>query len=135
MQTKKPRILDVGNCGYDHGKLRQMLERELNAEVLASDTASETLERLARESFDLILVNRKLDHDYSDGLEIIKLIKGHPEFSALPVMMITNYPDHQQQAVQAGALLGFGKLELAKPETKQRLIDALPAASPIKSEA
>ncbi len=98
----KPRVLDVGNCGYDHGKISQMLQREFDAEVVAADTASETLERLAREKFDLVLVNRKLDHDYSDGIEIIKLIKQHPEFSSLPVMMITNYPEHQQQAVAIG---------------------------------
>ena len=30
-------------------------------------------------------------------------------------MMITNYEEHQQQAVQAGAVRGFGKLTLRKP--------------------
>ncbi len=126
--NKQPRVLDVGNCGYDHGKLSQMLKREFDAEVVSCDTAHETLERLAREKFDLILVNRKLDHDYSDGLEIIKLLKQHPEFAALPVMMITNYPDHQEQAVAVGALYGFGKLELAKPETLERLSAVLSPA-------
>lgn len=116
-----PRILDVGNCGYDHGKISQMLQREFGAEVTAAASASETLERLAREAYDLVLVNRKLDEDYSDGIEIIKLLKSHAEFSRLPVMLITNYPDHQEAAVAAGALYGFGKLELAKPETQQRL--------------
>lgn len=116
-----PRVLDVGNCGYDHGKISQMLQQKFAAEVVAADTASETFERLAREKFDLVLVNRKLDHDYSDGIEIIKRLKQHPEFSSIPVMMITNYPDHQQQAVAIGAVHGFGKLELAKPETHQRL--------------
>ncbi len=120
-----PRVLDVGNCGYDHAKISQLLEREFGAEVVTADTASETLERLARETFNLVLVNRKLDHDYSDGIEIIKLIKDHPEFSAVPVMMITNYPEHQEQAVAAGALYGFGKLELNKPETHQRLTAVL----------
>jgi CheY-like chemotaxis protein len=128
MSSHKPRVLDVGNCGHDHGKISQMLQREFGAEVLAADSASETLERLAREKFDLILVNRKLDHDYSDGLEVIKLLKSHPDFSSLPVMMITNYPDHQQLAVEAGALYGFGKLELAKPETRERLSAVLNAA-------
>lgn len=116
-----PRVLDVGNCGYDHGKISQMLQGQFGAEVVSADTASETLERLAREAFDLVLINRKLDHDYSDGIEIVKLIKAHPEFAAVPVMMITNYAEHQEQAVAAGALYGFGKLELAKAETLERL--------------
>ncbi len=102
-----------------------MLVREFDAEVLSADTASEALERLARESIDLVLVNRKLDHDYSDGIHVIQQIKSHPEYSSVPVMMITNYPDHQQQAVAAGALYGFGKLELIKPETHQRLAAVL----------
>ncbi len=42
-----PRVLDVGNCGYDHAKISQLLEREFGAEVVTADTASETLERLA----------------------------------------------------------------------------------------
>lgn len=128
MKPRKPRVLDVGNCGYDHGKIAQMLQHEFNAEVVSADSANETLERLARETFDLVLVNRKLDHDYSDGIEIIKLLKSHPEFSGLPVMMITNYPEHQEQAVAAGALHGFGKLELSKPETQERLTAVLQTA-------
>ncbi len=116
-----PRVLDVGNCGHDHGQISSMLKRNFNAETVEAATASETLERLAREKFDLVLVNRKLDHDYSDGMEIIKLIKSQPELATIPVMLITNYPDHQELAVAAGALPGFGKLELNKETTHQRL--------------
>jgi hypothetical protein len=36
-------------------------------------------------------------------------------------MLITNYAEHQQQAIAAGAILGFGKLELNAPETLKRL--------------
>jgi hypothetical protein len=36
-------------------------------------------------------------------------------------MLITNYPEHQQQAMELGAELGFGKLELNKPETHRQL--------------
>ncbi|MCC6508321.1 MAG: response regulator [Pirellulaceae bacterium] len=98
-----------------------MLKRNFNAETVEAATASETLERLAREKFDLVLVNRKLDHDYSDGIEIIKLIKSQPELATIPVMLITNSPDHQELAVAAGALPGFGKLELNTETTHQRL--------------
>jgi hypothetical protein len=40
-------------------------------------------------------------------------------------MLITNYPEHQQQAVSLGALYGFGKLELGTPETLARLKSVL----------
>ena len=68
-----------------------------------------------------MLVNRKLDIDYSDGLEVIERIKQDPQLRSLPVMMITNFAEHQQQAVQAGAVEGFGKQSLRAPETLQKL--------------
>jgi hypothetical protein len=40
-------------------------------------------------------------------------------------MLITNYEEHQQAAMQAGALRGFGKAELSSPETAKRLAEAL----------
>jgi CheY-like chemotaxis protein len=67
------------------------------------------------------LINRKLDIDYSDGMEILREIKRSEAFGHIPVMLITNYAEHQQQAVAQGALLGFGKLELHSPETIERL--------------
>jgi hypothetical protein len=36
-------------------------------------------------------------------------------------MLITNYADHQDAAVAAGAHRGFGKKELGLPVTHQRL--------------
>ena len=69
----------------------------------------------------VVALNRKLDADYSDGLEIIKTIKADAKLSAIPCMLITNYADHQDAAVAAGAHRGFGKKELAKPETHERL--------------
>jgi hypothetical protein len=40
-------------------------------------------------------------------------------------MLITNYAEFQQQAVAAGAILGFGKLELHAPDTLDRLRSVL----------
>ncbi|MFM8399358.1 MAG: hypothetical protein ACKOAH_16160, partial [Pirellula sp.] len=68
-----------------------------------------------------ILINRKLDVDYSDGIEILQAVKGSDAYRDIPVMLITNYAEHQQQAIAAGAILGFGKLELHAPETLKRL--------------
>ena len=71
--------------------------------------------------FDLVLVNRKLDQDYSDGLDIIKTIKADAALAKTPVMLITNYEDQQAGAVAAGAEPGFGKLSLNSPQTLERL--------------
>ena len=115
------RVLDVGNCVPDHAAIRGLLERTFQAEVVQADGPDDALALLRKEPFDLVLVNRKLDHDYSDGLEIIKQIKADKKLSALPCMLITNYPDQQQAAVAAGAAYGFGKKELSRDETRERL--------------
>jgi CheY-like chemotaxis protein len=115
------RVLDVGNCGVDHSAIRGMLERTFRAEVVQADGLDDALAALRNEPFDLVLVNRKLDQDYSDGLEIIKHIKAEKKLSAVPCMLITNYADQQQVAVAAGAEYGFGKKELSTDETQRRL--------------
>ena len=119
------RVLDVGNCVPDHAAIRRMLETTYRAEVTQVDDGPAALAALQREPFDLVLVNRKLDMDYSDGLDIIKQIKADPKLAAVPCMLITNYPDQQQIAVQAGAEPGFGKKELHTDITKSRLAKIL----------
>ncbi|MBX9789308.1 MAG: response regulator [Pirellulales bacterium] len=119
------RVLDVGNCVPDHAAIRRLLEGTFAAEVVQTHDLAGTLAELRAGSFDLVLVNRKLDQDYTDGMEIIRRMKADPQLAAVPVMLITNYPEHQQAAVEAGALLGFGKLELASPLTRARLAAAL----------
>jgi CheY-like chemotaxis protein len=115
------RVLDVGNCSYDHGQIRSLVEQSFRAEIVQAHGPDEALDLLRREKFDLVLVNRQLDADHSDGLDIIKAIKADAKLSALPCMLITNYPEHQDAAVAAGALRGFGKKQLAAPETHARL--------------
>lgn len=118
---KTVRILDVGNCGPDHAALSRMLKSGFGAEVRQTDHIEDTLAALAAESFDLVLINRKLDCDYSDGMEVLKRIKQHSNLSTVPVMLISNYEDAQAEAVAHGALLGFGKLQLNAPATRERL--------------
>jgi two-component system chemotaxis response regulator CheY len=72
-----------------------------------------------------VLINRKLDADYSDGIEILKLIKADATVADVPVMIVTNYPEHQDAAIAAGGIRGFGKLEYDRPETKERLAAVL----------
>ena len=116
-----PRVLDVGNCPPDHAAIKRMLIQHFGAEVVQTHGAHDTLEYLHEERFDLVLINRKLDQDYSDGVEILKLIKSDPKVADIPVMLVTNYQEHQRSAVAAGALHGFGKLELQSTETHERL--------------
>src|SRR6476469_7096339 len=115
------RVLDVGNCVPDHAAIRAMVEKNFDAEVVQTDGPRDALAALREGVFDLVLVNRKLDQDYSDGLEVIKQIKADPKLSAVPCMLISNYPDQQAIAITAGAEYGFGKKELYADETRSRL--------------
>ncbi len=115
------KVLDVGNCGPDHAAIRRMLESHFDVEVSQADALNDTLDALQAKMFDLVLVNRKLDCDYSDGIRILEHIKADSRFQAVPVMLVTNLAEHQDLAVAAGGERGFGKLELESPATHDLL--------------
>jgi CheY-like chemotaxis protein len=114
-------VLDVGNCVPDHASIKRLLTSHYDVEVLQTHASDDTLALLRNRSVDLVLINRKLDCDYSDGTEILKLLKADPQLAKTPVMIITNYAEHQDAAVALGAERGFGKLELQHPATREQL--------------
>jgi CheY-like chemotaxis protein len=119
------RILDVGQCGPDHATIRRFFAANFNdVEIVQAAACDDTLALLRHSHFDLVLINRKLDEDYSDGIEVLRAIKRHPEIADVPVMIITNYAEHQDAAVAAGAVRGFGKLEFNEPATKEKVAAA-----------
>lgn len=124
----RKRVLDVGNCVPDHAAIRRLLETQFQAEVTQTHGPEDTLEALKGQAYDLVLVNRKLDEDYSDGMEIIAQIKANPALAKTPCMLITNYPEQQEAAVAAGTEYGFGKKELRTAETHQKLAKFLERA-------
>lgn len=115
------RVLSVGQCVPDHTTLTSYLRGNFDAQVVKVDLADEALAALREQAYDLVLINRKLDADYSDGLEILRAIKADPALAAVPVMLVTNYVEHQDAAVAAGAVRGFGKLEYGDPRTREKL--------------
>lgn len=115
------RVLSVGNCSADHATIREVVETHCNAQVNAADGLKQTLAELAAETYDLVLVNRVMDRDGSSGLEIIKTIKQDDRFREIPVMLVTNYEEHQQKALAVGAVRGFGKSSVDSDETIRRL--------------
>jgi DNA-binding response OmpR family regulator len=115
------RVIDVGNCGPDHAAIRRLIEANFDARVFAADDLTSALAELDKSPADLVLVNRKLDLDYSDGMAIVQQLKSDARWSSIPVMLITNYPEYQAEAVAAGAVRGFGKQELRASETLEKL--------------
>jgi CheY-like chemotaxis protein len=117
-----PRVLvDCGNCGPDFNSIRQMVSSHFSAKVLQTHGADDTLKLLRERKVDLVTVNRKLDRDYTDGLDVVKRIKADPDVGNVPVMLLTNYEEHQQSAIAAGCERGFGKLAMGDPATCELL--------------
>jgi len=114
-------LLDCGNCGPDFHTIRQMASSKFGASVIQSHGVDDTLEILKSQKVDLVTINRKLDRDYSDGLAVAVAIKSDPEISTVPVMLVTNYDEHQQTAIAAGCVPGFGKLAINEESTREAL--------------
>ena len=121
MSAVRKRVLSVGQCGPDHSSISRFLSERFDVEIDTADLAAEALDKLRESHFDLVLINRKLDGDGSDGLEILTQIKADPDLKDVPVMLVSNFSEAQQSAVAAGAEYGFGKAELSAPEAAARV--------------
>lgn len=116
-QTNSPaRVLDVGNCDPDHGSIKWVIESEFDARLDRVMFVPDALQRMRETAYDLVLVNRLIFEDQSDGMELIRAAKADASLSRIPILLVSNYPDAQQAAVAAGAVPGFGKARLGKPD-------------------
>ena len=106
------RVLSVGQCGPDQASIAGFIQSRFDAVVDGADRCADAATKLRGGDYALVLVNRKLDVDYSDGLDVIKQLKADAATADVPAMLVTNYADHQDAAEAAGAERGFGKLEL-----------------------
>jgi len=106
------RVLSIGNCGYDDSTITAALRKNFTVEMHTVGTAEEANQAVKEGRFDLIVVNRLFDSNGDSGIELIKKLK--PTVKA-PMMLISNYPEYHQEAVAAGAVMGFGKKQVGKP--------------------
>ena len=123
------RVLSVGQCGPDHGSISRFLKSKFDVTIETADTIVDAMHDLRGSRYDLVLVNRKLDADYSDGSELIRLMQADPELAQVPVMLVSNYAEHQENAVALGAVAGFGKNDVGSSAAAARLEPYLGSAS------
>jgi len=124
------RVLSIGQCAADDFALSRAIRRHFDAEVIAAQTAAEALDKLRENSFALVLVNRVFDADDTSGIEFIKELKIEENLRQVPVMLVSNHQDAQREAVEAGAVPGFGKGALGQPPMLARLDPFLEARHP-----
>lgn len=121
-------VLSVGQCVPDQRAIENFLHSAFDVAVTAVATGPEAVDLLRKQQYDLVLINRKLDIDYSDGCDIIRDMQADPELRQVPVMLITNYPEHQDNAMALGAQRGFGKNDLGRSDVIARLEPFLASA-------
>ncbi|MFN4896831.1 MAG: hypothetical protein ACK5GN_06375 [Pseudomonadota bacterium] len=114
-------VVDIGQCDPDHASIRRLVE-SLGMKVVRAYTAADAKKLVAQPGVALALVNRIFDADGGSGIdcirELLEMAKS-PDFQNpnMKVMLVSNYPEYQEQAVALGALPGFGKAALRDPQT------------------
>ena len=126
----KKKVLDVGQCDIDNWQISQMLKKHFDVQVERARTHRDAIAAMQQESFDLVLVNRINDADGSEGLDLVKQIRGESQYSETAVMIVSNFAEAQQAAVECGAAYGFGKSELNERQVLDRLGNALESTNP-----
>jgi len=106
------RVLDVGQCNPDHSTITQFLTANFDVEVVRAHLFDDAMEQLRSGRFDLVLVNRLLDQDHSEGSEVIKAMQADAGLKTTPVMLVSNFADAHESAVALGGKYGFGKAAL-----------------------
>ena len=117
------RILLVGHCNVDGPRLQKVLGHDFKHASLQRINSQADLEQAISDGADLLLVNREPVGFEIEGLEIIRDVRqSHPQAK---VMLISDFPDAQAQALLAGAIPGFGKSQLGTPGVKDLVAAAL----------
>jgi two-component system chemotaxis response regulator CheY len=113
------RVLSVGQCGYDHGRLSRFLRDTFATATDRVDTTDEAIDALRSGQYGVVLVNRVFDGDGASGLALIGAIKADAALAHLPTMLVSNYPEAQAEATSLGAFAGFGKADLGKSKARE----------------
>ena len=122
IMTKK--VLIVGQCSFDYGSIAQLLSA-LSATAVKVDLHVSTIGAIKEHSPSLILVNRINDNDGTSGVALIKELRSNSSFNEIPIMLVSNYEEAQREALEVGAIKGFGKSSLGSEETQRLLKEVL----------
>lgn len=118
-------IMSVGQCNPDHNGLANFLTKNFECNIIRINSTHEAITALQKQGVDLVLVNRKLDVDYTDGTILIEKMQKDTKLRQIPIMLISNYLESQEEAIRLGAVRGFGKSEYKSEETIKRVAEIL----------
>lgn len=121
MSQQEPRVLDVGQCDFDHSNIGKMLVEQFGAVVDRAHNTDEAVKAISENRYDIVMVNRIFDADGAEGTELIEKLKTDESTRRTTVMLVSNYAEAQDAAVALGAERGFGKDAIGDPGTIQCL--------------
>jgi len=118
-------VVLVGHCGFDSGPLGRLATQIAPDAQVVGINKHDRLADVAHPRA-LWLVNRALDGRFNakDGID---LIAQHAGDDAPTMLLVSNYPESQAAAEQAGAIKGFGKNDLGDPGLAARVAGAAAA--------
>ena len=129
MASQPARLLDVGNCDPDHSMIRRMLTEYFDVTIDRVMFVDDAIQKMQATKYDLVLFNRLIFDDGSEGIELLHRAKADPAIADQPVMMISNFPEAQAASKAAGGVPGFGKATATAPPTIALLGAYLPKRS------
>ena len=123
-------IVLVGHCGFDAPRLEREIGRHCPKFEVLTINSDEELNDVVEKQPDLLLVNRQLPYGFEteEGVELIGTL--HREHPDLKMMLVSDRPDAQEEAQEAGAVAGFGKADLGSERMTEALRQALAGQHP-----
>lgn len=124
-----PLVLLVGHCGFDSGGLERAVRSAAPDARVEGVNSRKALDAKLGEA-SLLLINRQLDGsfgvpmgEHGDGVELVRELTTND--GAPPCIVVSNFPEAQQAAEEAGALPGFGKKDVRAESAAQPIRSAL----------
>jgi PleD family two-component response regulator len=119
-------VLDVGNCNPDHSMIKRMLTENFHVAIDRVMFVDDAVQRMRDRQYDLVMFNRLVFDDGSEGLELVRRAKKDAAIKSAPIMMISNFDEAQAACIAEGGVKGFGKKAVGDKSTVEHLSKFLP---------
>jgi hypothetical protein len=126
------RIVLVGHCGVDAPRLEREIARSVRGAEVLTVNSEDALEDVVDDDAKsvLLLVNRQLPYGFEEeeGVDLMKDLQRRDPH--LKMMLVSDRPDAQEEARDAGAIPGFGKADLGTGKIAEHLKHVLKGQQP-----
>ena len=101
-------------------KMLYLILKSKGYDVVTAENGMDGLQKLGLEQINLILTDMNMP--YMDGIEFTKQVRANPDFSYIPIVMLTTEADEEekQRAYKAGV-----DDYLVKPATAEEIVDSM----------